>query len=90
MNNSLYSPGLFSKLIVVTGVWVFLLFFGTVQAIAGDTIRIPSILSFDGSDNLSQRPSISTDGGFVAFESSATNLINSDTHGETDVFLHRN
>lgn len=88
MNNSLYSPGLFSKLIVVTGVWVFLLFFGTVQAIAGDTIRIPSILSVDGSDNLSQRPSISTDGGLVAFESSATNLINSDTNGFDDVFIN--
>lgn len=88
MNNSLYNPALFSKLIVVAGVWVFLLFFGAVQAIAGNTIRIPSISGFDDSDNLSQRPSISTDGGFVAFESSATNLINSDTNGFDDVFIN--
>ncbi len=32
-------------------------------------------------------PSISSDGRFVAFESSATNLIDSDTNGYNDVFI---
>ncbi len=34
------------------------------------------------------RPSISADGRFVAFESDATNLVNGDTNGKEDIFLH--
>ncbi len=33
-------------------------------------------------------PSISGNGRFIAFESSATNLVEGDTNGETDVFVH--
>jgi cold shock CspA family protein len=36
----------------------------------------------------SQRPSISADDNFVAFESRATNLVSSDTNGHWDVFVH--
>jgi Tol biopolymer transport system component len=42
--------------------------------------------SADG-NGLSIRPSLSGDGGFVAFESAATNLIAGDTNGVVDVFL---
>jgi Tol biopolymer transport system component len=33
-------------------------------------------------------PSISVDGRFVAFESSATNLVAADTNGSNDIFVH--
>lgn len=33
-------------------------------------------------------PSISIDGGFVAFNSAASNLVNGDTNGDRDVFVH--
>ncbi len=39
--------------------------------------------------DLLQSPSISDDGGTVAFESTATNLVAGDTNGVRDVFLHR-
>lgn len=40
------------------------------------------------SDGVSQRPSISADGRYVAFWSSATNLVADDTNGQIDVFVH--
>jgi Tol biopolymer transport system component len=36
----------------------------------------------------STRPSISADGRFVAFLSASTNLVDDDTNGQTDVFVH--
>jgi Tol biopolymer transport system component len=36
----------------------------------------------------SSGPSISSDGRFVAFDSSATNLVSGDSNGATDVFVH--
>jgi Tol biopolymer transport system component len=33
-------------------------------------------------------PSISNDGQYVAFKSSATNLVSGDTNGEPDIFVH--
>ncbi len=36
----------------------------------------------------SERPSISVDGRFVAFESQADNLVERDTNNETDIFVH--
>lgn len=38
-------------------------------------------------DNASARPSISTDGRYVAFESAATNLVAGDLNNTTDVFV---
>lgn len=40
----------------------------------------------NGSD--SSFPSISGDGRFVVFQSSAANLVEDDTNGETDIFVH--
>lgn len=37
---------------------------------------------------VSRHPVISADGRYVAFESSATNLVNFDTNGRSDVFVH--
>ncbi len=41
----------------------------------------------DGDCLLSDRPSLSRDGGKIAFSSSATNLVPDDTNGYADVFL---
>ncbi len=40
------------------------------------------------SNNMSFNPSISADGRFVVFESSADNLVAGDTNGWPDIFLH--
>ena len=72
--------------------------------VAGDTNGKPDIFVHDRStgitervsvsssgtqgDNLSGEPSISADGGFVAFESTSTNLVAGDTNGIYDVFVH--
>ncbi|WP_456389579.1 hypothetical protein [Profundibacter sp.] len=39
-------------------------------------------------DGASQQASISDDGRYVAFRSYATNLVDGDTNGRTDIFLH--
>ena len=39
-------------------------------------------------DGLSDYPSLSADGRFVAFQSSATNLIPGDTNDQLDIFVH--
>src|SRR5439155_156082 len=39
-------------------------------------------------DGASRAPAMSADGRFVAFESSATNLLPGDTNGADDVFIH--
>jgi Tol biopolymer transport system component len=39
-------------------------------------------------NNASADPSTSSDGRYVAFESSATNLVAGDTNGDADVFVH--
>jgi Tol biopolymer transport system component len=54
----------------------------------GTTTRV-SVDSLGGqADDDSFAPSISADGRFVAFESSATNLVVGDTNGENDIFVH--
>jgi Tol biopolymer transport system component len=39
-------------------------------------------------DDASTRPSLAAGGKFVAFESTATNLVGGDTNGRADVFVH--
>lgn len=56
-----------------------------------DTNRIQRVsVASDGTqgDSLSRRPSISADGRYVAFRSAATNLVEGDTNGREDVFVH--
>jgi len=52
------------------------------------TVRVS--VDSEGTQGLgaSSRPSISADGRFVAFESDASNLVNGDTNGFTDTFVH--
>jgi Tol biopolymer transport system component len=56
--------------------------------ISGTTTRV-SVDSAGGQSNASSNvPSISSDGRYVAFESSATNLVAGDANGVEDVFVH--
>ncbi len=53
---------------------------------SGTTERISRAVSGEP-DNYSQLPQISADGRFVAFRSSATNLVAKDTNGVADIFV---
>ncbi|MCH8813928.1 MAG: PD40 domain-containing protein [Chloroflexi bacterium] len=54
----------------------------------GETTRV-SVDSLGGeADGSSSAPAITGDGRFVAFDSSATNLVTGDTNGVRDVFVH--
>ena len=54
---------------------------GTTERVSVDSAGIQS-------DGESRRPSISSGGRYVAFESDATNLVSGDTNGREDVFVH--
>jgi len=54
----------------------------------GETTRVSVDSSGIQGDGYSGVPSISADGRYVAFESTATNLVPGDTNGKTDVFVH--
>ena len=55
--------------------------------LTGETMRA-SVGIGDEANNDSTDAAISADGRFVAFTSSATNLISSDTNGVSDIFVH--
>ena len=52
------------------------------------TVRVSVGLKGAQSDGVSERPSISADGRYVAFTSDATNLVAGDANSTTDVFVH--
>ncbi len=54
----------------------------------GETTRVSVSTEGAQADGASSAPAISSNGRFVAFSSSATNLVAGDTNGATDVFLH--
>jgi Tol biopolymer transport system component len=54
---------------------------------AGTTERVSVSSSGQQADNNSESPAVSADGRFVAFVSSASNLVDGDTDGVSDVFL---
>jgi Tol biopolymer transport system component len=54
----------------------------------GDTERVSVLSNGDEADGFSFNPSISADGRYVAFPSYATNLVDDDTNGDWDVFVH--
>ena len=55
---------------------------------SGSTIRVSISSAGVEANAQSAAPAISADGLYVAFESSATNLVGSDTNGMWDVFVH--
>jgi Tol biopolymer transport system component len=54
---------------------------------AGTTVRVSVSSAGAQADNGSYYPAISGDGKFIAFMSDATNLVNGDTNGVSDIFL---
>lgn len=56
--------------------------------LTGETTRVSVDSGGGQSNDTSERPSISADGRFVAFESDASNLVSGDTNGRKDVFVH--
>jgi Tol biopolymer transport system component len=58
------------------------------EAGAMKTVRVSVRNDGVQTNNHSSRPSISGDGRFVSFRSLATNLVDGDTNGFADIFLH--
>jgi RHS repeat-associated protein len=54
----------------------------------GRTNRVSIASDSTQGNNWSEVPAISTDGRFVAFASSASNLVPNDTNGNRDIFVH--
>jgi Tol biopolymer transport system component len=54
----------------------------------GVTTRVSVVSNGDQADGDSRSGSISADGRYVAFHSSASNLVPDDTNGKSDVFVH--
>src|SRR5690554_197008 len=54
----------------------------------GTTTRVSVASDGTEGDDDSRTPAISADGRYVAFTSSAANLVPDDTNGATDVFVH--
>ena len=55
---------------------------------SGTTARVSVASDGTQADYGSERPSISADGRYVAFESAASNLVSGDTNGVRDIFVH--
>jgi Tol biopolymer transport system component len=54
----------------------------------GETARVSVASSGIEANHHNADPSISADGRYVAFSSSASNLVAGDTNGRTDIFIH--
>ncbi|MBN1449895.1 MAG: PD40 domain-containing protein [Anaerolineales bacterium] len=52
------------------------------------TVRVSVASNGSQGDEESFNPSISSDGRYVAFVSGASNLVNGDTNGSSDIFVH--
>lgn len=57
------------------------------DTVSGQTARVSTNSDGAEANGNNERPSISADGRFVAFQSSASNLVSGDTNGMTDVFV---
>ena len=55
---------------------------------SGATTRVSVDSAGNQANGVSTRPAISADGRFLAFESAASNLVDGDTNGVADVFVH--
>ena len=58
------------------------------EVLAQETTRVSVASDGTQGNGISTRTAISTDGRYVAFSSTATNLVADDTNGESDVFVH--
>ncbi len=67
---------------------LFLTFSLPAWSAPGDTTRVSLATDSTEADAHSENPDISADGRFVAFASTATNLVPGDTNGREDIFVH--
>ncbi|MCS6908422.1 MAG: hypothetical protein RML93_11150, partial [Anaerolineales bacterium] len=78
-------------ILVVIGLWIALMVypvnFRVVQAAPGDTTLVSVSTSGSVGNGGSINPSLSADGRYVAFESSAPDLVLGDTNGKWDIFV---
>jgi Tol biopolymer transport system component len=74
-------------LVVAVAVALLGVMAGTSGAAAGDTTRVSVSSSGTQGNGHSTEPFVSADGRFVAFQSSANNLVPGDTNGKVDVFV---
>jgi len=56
--------------------------------VTGSTVRVSISSAAVQSNGASDKPSISSNGRYVAFQSVASNLVASDTNGASDIFVH--
>jgi len=85
MKNQRYSKFLAG---LVASLILFSLVISPALAAAGDTTRVSVASDGAQGNDYSYSPSISADGRYVAFDSSASNLVSGDTNGARDVFVH--
>jgi Tol biopolymer transport system component len=57
-------------------------------SVASDGTQANGACAYFGLFGIDVQPSISADGRYVAFHSEATNLVEGDTNGVTDIFVH--
>jgi len=74
-------------LLIITFVFILSLC-GAVTAANGTTERVSISSTGEEGDSSSSEPSISADGRYAAFASDATNLVNGDNNGFTDIFVY--
>ena len=85
MTNKLYNQ---KKRMLLTLFGLLLLSFQLASAAPGDIERVSVDSSGSQGNGGSGNISISGDGRFVAFASTASNLVNDDTNGQIDIFVH--
>jgi Tol biopolymer transport system component len=73
---------LFVLFALFVGLWM------TTRAHAEATWLVSTTADGQAGNNVSNYPSISDDGRYIAFESAASNLVAGDTNGVTDIFVH--
>ena len=69
-------------------VFIGLMAFATVAADTGDITRVSVRSNGDQANDVSFNPDVSADGRYTAFASDATNLVEGDTNGAMDIFVH--
>lgn len=77
-----------AKLTTIFLTLLALLAWAAAFAATGDVFRVSVRSNGEQANDASYNPSVSADGRYVAFGSRATNLVDGDTNGAMDIFVH--